>query len=225
MKTPTTRSGRKPAMKGGAALAPLLALFFTTGCSFLSSKPSQFYTLDRIPPAGAIANVAGLPIGVTVVLPPGLDRKEIAVRKENHQFEIRGREQWTATLEPLVLHTLAFDLASRLPDGMVILPGQTQPGGTMRNLDVVVEELAAGPGQSLVLDARWSMEETVPAVRPLPAASPRTSSAIVAGPKSPVLAGHEHIAIDLTSLDSAGVATATSQAIAALADRIVTQLR
>src|SRR5258708_40050374 len=107
-------------MRRSILIVPLLL----AGCGFLSSKPSTFYSLDRIPPQSPVAVVRGLPLGIDVVLPPGLNRKELVVRQANHQLDVRGREQWTTILQPLVLHTLAFDLAARLPEGMVILPGQ-----------------------------------------------------------------------------------------------------
>jgi uncharacterized lipoprotein YmbA len=177
--------------------------FLLAGCGFLSSKPSTFYSLDRIPPQAAVNSVRGLPIGIDVVLPPGLNRKEVVVRQANHQLEVRGREQWTALLQPLVLHTLAFDLAGRLPEGMVILPGQAKPAGAMRSLDVVVEELAAGPDHSVVLDARWTIRE--------------------AG--RPDITGREHVVADIAGLDSPNIATGTSSAIATLADHIVAQMK
>ena len=46
-----------------------------SGCSFLSSKPSRFYSLDRLPSQVTMSRVAGLPIGIDVVLPPGVDRQ------------------------------------------------------------------------------------------------------------------------------------------------------
>jgi uncharacterized lipoprotein YmbA len=178
---------------------PVLVTMLAAGCGFLSSKPSLFYSLDRLPPTGAIAAGPGLPIGVDVVLPPGLDRKEIAVRQPDRRLDIRGREQWTASLEAMVLSTLAFDLADRLPEGMVILPGQPKPDRAMRSLDVVFEELAAGPDRSVVLDARWTLRQTGRAD----------------------LSRHEHIAIDAESLTSPNIAMGMSRALAALADRIV----
>lgn len=174
----------------------------SSGCSILSSKPSRFYSLDRVPPAAAITSVPGLPIGIDVILPPGVDRKEVVVRQSDHRLEVRGREQWTATLQPLVLHTLASDLADRLPEGMVILPGQAKPVSVMRSIDIVFEELAPGPDRAVVLDARWTLRE----------------------PGRPDIAHHEHIAVDLPSFDSANIAAGMSQALAALADRIVGQL-
>ncbi|MEA2163034.1 MAG: uncharacterized protein QOK37_1161 [Thermoanaerobaculia bacterium] len=185
-------------MRRGLLMLPIVV----AGCGFLSSKPRTFYSLDRIPPA-SVSAARGLPIGVDVVLPPGLNRKEIVVRQANHQLEVRGREQWTATLQPLVLHTLSFDLAARLPEGMVVLPGQVRPEGAMRSLDVVVEELAAGPEHNVTLDARWALHE--------------------AGRAD--IAQREHIVADIAGLDSTSVASGTSAAIATLADHIAAQVR
>ena len=97
----------------------VLCAFLTlasSGCSFLSSKPSRFYSLDRIPTQTPASRVAGLPIGIDVVLPPGVDRKEVVVRQADHRLEIRGREQWTATLQPL----------ARVKDSISVLTGLTQ---------------------------------------------------------------------------------------------------
>lgn len=173
------------------------------GCSFFSRTQSKFYSLDRIPPATPVASVQGLPIGIDgVELPPGLDRREIVVHQADHQLEVRSTEQWSALLQPLVLHTLAFDLAARLPDGMVVLPGAARPAGAMRSIDVIIEEMSAGPDAKVVLDGRWILKE----------------------PGRPDVTRHERITIDIASLDSANVASGTSRALASLADRITAQL-
>ena len=173
----------------------VVVLLLLSGCSFFSRTKNDIYSLDRI--AGAPVAARGTPIGIeSVELPPGLDRREIVVRKADHQLEVRSNELWSAGLQTAVLHTLAFDLASRLPEGMVILPGQVKPAA-MRSIDVVFEELAAGPEQKVILDARWKLGDVT---------------------------HHETIAVDVPSLDSKNVATGMSQAIAALADRIAAAL-
>jgi uncharacterized lipoprotein YmbA len=86
---------------------------------------------------------------------------------------------------------------------MVILPGQSQPDGGMRSLDVVVEELAAGPDHNVVFDARWTMRE-----------SGRAD-----------ITQREHIITDIPSLDSANVATGISNAIGTLADHVAEKMR
>ncbi|HLJ74547.1 MAG TPA: ABC-type transport auxiliary lipoprotein family protein, partial [Thermoanaerobaculia bacterium] len=102
---------------------------------------------------------------------------------------VRSNELWSSTLSDQVLHTLAFDLADRLPAGMMILPGETKPA-SVHGLDIVFEQLAAGPDNKVTIDAR-------------------------------IGARTEHIEVPITSLDSANLASGTSQALAQLADRIV----
>jgi uncharacterized lipoprotein YmbA len=170
-----------------------IVLLLLCGCSFFSKTKSQIYSLERIP--GAAVTIAGAPVGIdSIELPPGFDRKEIVVRKANNQLDVRGTQQWGAVLSEEVLHTLAFDLAARLPAGMVIMPGTAKPAA-MRGIDVAFEELAAGPDAKVVVDARWGGGH------------------------------HEHIEVPIPSLDSANVATGTSQALAQLADRIAAGLR
>ena len=71
----------------------------------------------------------------------------------------------------------------------------TAKPATTRSLDVAFEELAAGPDARVVVDARWGGTH------------------------------HERIEVPIQSLDSANVASGTSQAIATLADRIAAGLR
>ena len=168
-----------------------------TGCGMFSRAKSEFYSLDTLPAEGAKATVTGLPIGIDgVELPPGLDRKDVALRGTDHRLEIRGTQQWASPLEEMVIHTLAFDLANRLPDGMMILPGQVKPGA-MRSLSVTFEDLAAGQDRVFVLDARWTLDGVT---------------------------RHEHITVNAESLESAAIADAMSRALATLADRIVVTL-
>lgn len=179
----------KPRSRG--ALCAVLALLFC-GCSFFSRTKNNIYSLDRIAPAAPLTK-RGTPIAIdSIELPPGLDRREIVVRKPDHQLEVRSNELWSAPLQALVLHTLSFDLASRLPEGMVVLPGETKPAAA-RSVDVVFEELAAGPDLKVVLDARWT----------------------AAG-----VSHHERIVTDIPSFDSAQIAAGMSQALATLADRL-----
>jgi uncharacterized lipoprotein YmbA len=171
----------------------LVALLVANGCSFFSKSKNTIYSLDPIAPAAPVAK-RGTAVAIeTIELPPGIDRREIVVRKANRQLDVRTNELWPANLQPLVLHALAFDLASRLPEGMVVLPGESRPVAAPRGIDVVFEELTAGPENRVTLDARWTL----------------------AG-----VSHHEQIPIDIPSLDSGAVATGMSQALAALADRI-----
>lgn len=174
-----------------------------TGCGIFSRSKSRFYSFERVPPAAGVTNIGGAAIGIEVVeLPPGFDRSDVVVRKPDNQVEVRGTEQWTASVEPMVLHTLAFNLADRLPEGMVILPGQAKPNAPMRSIDLIVEDFAAGPEARVILDARWKLREN----------------------GRPELTQHEVIEIAIPNLESESVANGMSQALGVLADRIVARL-
>ena len=184
------------------AISIALALLLAGGCGMFKAQEKEYFSLSTVPSAAARAGVTGAPVGIGAVeLPPAVDRREIAVRDEESRLELRGRELWAGPLESMIVHTLAFDLAQRLPEGMVVLPGQAKPAGAMRSVYVVIETMEAGPQNALVLDARWSVGATTPAT-----------------------ARHERIEVPLASLDSGAIATGTSTALGMLADRIVAGL-
>lgn len=199
---------RPPARLAAPLVAVALAAVLLAGCGFLRRPEIRHYAIEPVAPAAPpaaspVAALAALPLGVDAIeLPPGLDRQGIVVRRADHRLEVRGNELWAASLETMVLHALAFDLAARLPEGTVVLPGQAQSTGGMRSLDVVFAELAAGPEREVVVDARWTLR--------------------AAG--EPDLVGHERIVHPLGSLDSDEIAAGTSRALAALSDRIVLAL-
>lgn len=183
-------------------IATALLTVMLAGCGFFSRPKNQFYSLDTLPAEGAVVSVSGAPIAIDAIeLPPGLDRRGIFIRGADSKVEVRGTHQWTAPLEDMVMHTLAFDLANRLPEGMVILPGQEIPATPTRSVSVVFEELAPGPEPVFLLNARWTISE------------------------QPGVTRHERISIPLSSMDSPQIVAAMSQSLATLADRIAAQLR
>jgi len=183
------------------ALPLVLPLLLVAACSFLKKSQPRIFPIDKIAattPAATVTGTRGTPFAIEgLELPPGIDRREIVVRRADRQLDVRESDLWAAQLQPLMLHTLAVDLASRLPEGMLILPGELRPAA-VRSIDVVVEDLAVGPDPHIVLDAHW-VEGNV--------------------------SHREHVAIDVPSLESPNVSTGMSQVIAALADRIASQLR
>lgn len=180
-------------------LAVLLTVLSTTSCGFLKRPENRFYSLETIDAPAKLPGNGPTPVGLDgIELPPGLDRRGLVLRGADHRFEVRGTHQWASPLEEMVIHTLAFDLANRLPEGKVILPGQAKPQGAMRSIYVTFEDLAPGPDQIFVLDARW----------------------VLADPGRPELTRRERITVPMSSMDSAQIAAAMSTALAQLADRI-----
>ncbi len=201
MRRQKAKVGKQKAEDRGAkhsllsAFGLLLAALLVAGCGLFKRVPNQFYALDTIPAEGARAAKTGTPIGLdTVELPPGIDRRELVLRGADLKLEVRGQHQWASPLEEMVVHTLAFDLANRLPEGMIVLPGQPRPG-TTRSLSVTFEDLAPGPNGVFVLDARWTLASQV--------------------------THHERIEVPLASTESTAVVEGMSRALAMLADRVV----
>ena len=199
-------------MSGRHAIAAWVALGLAasglTGCGLMKRPEIRTFTLTPMPPASTVEVAAppgAVPLGLAVAeLPPGLDRQDVVVRESEHRLDVRGTDLWSAPLGRLVLHTLAVDLAERLPRGGVVLPGQKGPAGGVRPLELAVAELAAGPEPQVVLDVRWTLA--------------------AGGPGAPGLAGEERVVEPIDSLDSASVAAGLSRALAALADRLAARL-
>lgn len=174
------------------ALAVVLLTLFVAGCGIFSRTKNTYYSLETTPFEQSVAATTAIAID-GIELPPGLDRREIVVRDEQGRLDVRGNELWAAPLEDMVIHTLAFNLARRLPEGMVVLPGQAKPSGAVRTLFIVFEDFTAGPENTLTLDAR-----------------------ITAGAS----ATRERIEVPLQSLDSESVVVAMNSALGTLAERI-----
>jgi uncharacterized lipoprotein YmbA len=169
----------------------LVTCLLLSGCGFFSRTKNTFYALESVP--GTRVAKSGTPIGIEgVELPPGLDRRDIVVRETGQQVDLRGTHQWTAPLEEMVIHTLAFNLANRLPEGLVVLPGQAKPPA-MRSVYLVFGKLAPGPEPVFVLEAQWTVGTKVQL---------------------------ERIEIPMTSMESPAVVAAMNQALAQLADRL-----
>jgi uncharacterized lipoprotein YmbA len=122
------------------------------------------------------------------------------VRQPDNRLEVRSSEQWSAPFRDLVLHTLAFDLAARLPVGEVIVPGEPRPPAA-RGISVSFEELAPHADRTVVLDARW----------------------VVHDPGRADVAHHDRIVVNVPSLDAAAIARGVSEALGGLGDRMAGQ--
>lgn len=138
-------------------LLVIFTLSVLASCSFFSKTKSTIYSLDVESPGDEhVIPTLATPIALgSVELPPGLDRREIVVRKGDHQLDIRANDLWPSNLQPLVVHVLAFDLARCVPNGMVVLPGESVRPGT-RTIDVVIEDFTADPEGTVTLQARWN---------------------------------------------------------------------
>ncbi len=167
-----------------------------------SSPQTQFFALEPVPPHGAAAAVDGPPISVNAVrLPPILDRFELVQLGTANEVEVKHERRWAAPLARMSRDVLAQDLAERLPPGMVIAPDSPKPKGPVRGLAIDLQAFAPDASGRVVLDGDW---------------------AVVAGNPAEVRERqHAHIE---TGGGGENQASAMSEALAQLADRIANRL-
>jgi uncharacterized lipoprotein YmbA len=186
----------------GLACFALLA-----GCG--TSPPIRFISLSTMAP-GTVRPVGGAgttaPIALGAIrLPPDLDRLALVRRMDANRLDINGTVQWGGPLDELIRHTLAYDLAARLPQGEFILPGVPKPrAGDLRVLLVTFQAFSAGPDNRVTLLAHWDLVDA------------HTQRTLVAGDaKIDVQAGSSH---------GGDIAAAMSRALAELADQAASEI-
>jgi hypothetical protein len=145
-------------------LAALAAILSTGACGVFGDSPeARFYTLRVEEPAEASPDrdgrgSFGAPVGIAdVEIPPTLDRPQIVRVGQGGEVAVLDLHRWAGPVDIMIRRTLAQNLASRLPAGAVVLPGQPKPQEAMRNLVVVFSRFGAGPGDTIALDATWSV--------------------------------------------------------------------
>lgn len=185
-----------------AALGVVCALVLT-GCG--TSPPTQFISLNTQPPATRPpAGETGqlVPVGLGHIrLPPDLDRLALVRRTGSNRLDVNGIVQWGGPLDELVHRTLAFDLASRLPPGAFVLPGQPMPSSADSHLLLVTfQTFSAGPDNKVTLQAHWTLADT------------KTSHTLVAK--------ETNIEVQAGSSRGNDIAAAMSKALGRLADQM-----
>lgn len=130
---------------------------FVSACA--TSPTPRFVTLHVVPngtPATRAGSRPALAVG-RISLPPELDRSELVRRSGPDTLDVDALYRWAAPLDDIVQRTLASDLASRLPDRLVVLPSEPDPPG---RLDVVLVDFSSfslDPGNQVLLRARWTL--------------------------------------------------------------------
>ncbi len=141
--------------------APLALLGLSLAAGACGSSPATTWvTLAPVPPerAAAAAAAAGEHLAVgRITLPPELDRASPARYQGRNRLVVAPAARWPAPLDALVRRTLTLDLAARLPDGEVVLPGQPDPEGSLQVVVVAFRAFAADSAGDVTLDARWTL--------------------------------------------------------------------
>ncbi|MGG1946397.1 PqiC family protein [Trinickia sp. NRRL B-1857] len=154
-----------------------------------SSPPTRYFSLDAVAPAAPVAASSMPPVQLGAVrVPAALDRPEIVAQDARYQLAIRENDHWGAPLAPMIRHTLAQDLLTRLPPGSFVLPGAPAPPGA-RGIVVTVLDLRANANGRMTFEGSWTLTAGEPAAavmtqevslsEPMPsAASPEIADAL-----------------------------------------------
>jgi len=182
-------------------IVAMLLLTALTGCG--GSPKTNFFTLDAVPAGSSpTAGWSGSPLEVgQVQLPPALDRESIVTRGAGQQLNVSDQDRWAGPLDQLLRGALSDDLRARLPSGAVLAPGDPTPRGT-RVLTVNVQRFMADASGHVVLEADWSMNRN-------------------GNPGEP---RHVRVEAQASGADGTAVASAMSQALGKLADRMTGEL-
>ena len=132
-------------MMSRKALLAALALLLS-GCGH--SAPTQFLTLDPVPPASGLVEYRGSSIRVPAVrIPPALDRDEFVQKSAPGEIKVDDLVRWSGPLGLLARNTLVIDLAARLPAGIVSAP-DAPPQSAGRRVDVSIVSLEIVGGEA-----------------------------------------------------------------------------
>lgn len=178
------------------------------GCA--SSPPTQFIALNTQGPAAThlaaqSAKIAPIAVG-HIDLPPDLDRLSLVRRTGSNRLDVNDAVQWGGPLDQLIKHTLAFDLAARLPPGRLILPQEPRPqSGRLRFLLVTFRTFSAGPHNRVTLQAHWTL--------------------VNAQTRAPVIGQDADIEVQARSARGDDIAAAMSRTLGQLADQVASAVR
>ena len=170
-----------------------------------SSPAIQYYTLNSIAPTVAADGHTSYSVWIaTVIVPKTLDRTQLVRRASANRLDVSENNRWAAPLDDMVRRVLSQDLASRLPEGMVIQPGEPLPSARLRRISVDLSTFESDLEGHVVLNAQWTL---------------------VSGDNGAVqLRRDEHIVINAGSGIPDAVSAGMSRALAILADRIAAAL-
>lgn len=143
----------------------VLLLCVLTSCA--GSPPVHYYTLESAAAPTAVLNLPAVlkpeasgqqnvVVGIAAVsLPVYLDRLPIVQRK-GAALVFDNSQRWAEPLADAIPRVLAVNLATQLPDRLIVQPPWTRSGKPEWKITVQVERFEAEAGQ-VVLQATWSM--------------------------------------------------------------------
>src|SRR5215475_13321381 len=138
-----------------------VALLVLSGC-LGSTPPTHFYLMpplsrgDTASPASAGPRDLTLAVG-PVTVPPYLDRPQIVTRTSRAKLTLADFDQWAGPLTDTIARVLSEDLSLLIPTERVVLYPWSRAIDPDYQITVEVLQFERGPGNQVVLAARWSL--------------------------------------------------------------------
>lgn len=132
----------------------LAAIAALAGCS--SGKPTVLLRLVAVPPNRPARTTPGAALAVAnLELPATLDRSEFVSAKGGTALQAEGGAEWAGDLGDMARSVLAQDLARRVEQTTVLMPGDPIPPGGARTVHVVVQNFLANGAGAVTVQADW----------------------------------------------------------------------
>ncbi|OYV32553.1 MAG: hypothetical protein B7Z80_26550 [Rhodospirillales bacterium 20-64-7] len=110
------------------AVSCLILALALAGCA---GKPTTYLTLTPVP--GPAQTKAGTPLAVSRInIPPAIDRSGFTTETGPATLAVAGDTKWAGPLGVMGQLALARDLAARLQNMRVLMPGDPLPAGGAR---------------------------------------------------------------------------------------------
>src|SRR5215475_10337458 len=138
-----------------------VALLVLSGC-LGTTPPMHFYLIppltsgDTASPVSAGQRDLTLAVG-PVTVPPYLDRPQIVTRTSRAKLTLADFEQWAGPLTDTIARVLSEDLALLIPTERVVLYPWPRTIDPDYQVSVEVLQFDRGPGNQVVLAARWNL--------------------------------------------------------------------
>lgn len=148
-------------IRGIVLLCAVCTALLLSACVTLNSPNSQLYTLSSSSENASAApqqGASGLPVLVVgpVELPDYLRRPQIVTREGQNRIKIAEFDRWAAPLNEQVERVLAENLASRVPD-MVVVNYREQRFKPSYRLTVTLERFERQDMKQVELAGRWTV--------------------------------------------------------------------
>jgi uncharacterized lipoprotein YmbA len=138
-------------------LSVLLAMLaFAGGC--FGSKPTRFYMLSSLAPAGTpVESARGARVIALgpVSIPDYVDRPQIVVRESANQVELATFDNWAGSLSDMVARVLLEDLSAQLPGDHVVAFPQGGVAAFDYRLAVQISRFDVSTAGGAVVAASW----------------------------------------------------------------------